>query len=310
MNLLLFVIAFLLALSSISYQSMLHYKTNALIRNVYDTYMRVEETCAFNKLVEKEYRSLKRAQGKKLTTKEEDNLEKKESPKGASTINFRYLIDPSYPKDHPQETEMVLELLKRLIYFLYGDQPFFQEIILKRPSALEDLFQALQATNAALPEKDRIIGEKSLSLLQLPDPLLQKLWEDLLIKNPLSLSVLQKMLGVSKETILKSEKKQCAKVSLADYLNRRAVLKLRVFLAPRALLYALLQNENDVQEVVKKRKELHSEVLKTNGKKEEDATLEFEQFLEQFSPVMAQKLILDFSVNSTRPSSYEVIKLE
>lgn len=302
MNLLIFVLAFLLALSSISYQSMHHYKTNALVRNVFDTYIRVEETCAFNELVEEEYRSLKRSQGKKLTQKEKEQQEEKE---GSSSINFRYLIDPSYPKDHPQETELVQEVLKRLIFFLYSDQPFFQEIILKRPSALEDLFGALQAANEALPEKERIKSDKRLNFLQLTDPVLQKLWEDLLIKNPLSLSTLQKMLGMSEQEVIKSEADQCVKVSIADYLNLRKALKIRVYLAPRALLFALLHNEEDVQEVVKKRQELYLEVRRKNGKKPEEAKAEFEQFLQQFSPLMAQKLILDFSVSSTNPSDYE-----
>lgn len=302
MNLLLFVMAFLLALSAISYQSMLHYKTNALVRNVFDTYIRVEEPCAFNKIVEKEYRSLKRSQGKKLTEEEKKKNEEKE---GSSSINFRYLIDPGYPKDHPQETEMALDILKRLIFFLYNDQDFFKEIILKRPSAVEDLFLALQSTNEALPEKERIKSKKKFSLLRLTDPVLQKLWEDLLIENPLSLDVLQKMFGVSEQIILQNEADQCTKVSLSNYLNQSTVLKLRVYLAPRALLFALLQNEADVQEVIKKRKELYNEGKRKNGKKAEEATAEFQQFLEQFSSLMAQKLILDFTVTSSNPSDYE-----
>lgn len=302
MNLLLFVMAFLLALSAISYQSMLHYKTNALVRNVFDTYIRVEEPCAFNKIVEKEYRSLKRSQGKKLTEEEKKKNEEKE---GSSSINFRYLIDPGYPKDHPQETEMALDILKRLIFFLYSDQDFFKEIILKRPSAVEDLFLALQSTNEALPEKERIKSKKKFSLLRLTDPVLQKLWEDLLIENPLSFDVLQKMFGVSEQVILQNEADQCTKVSLSNYLNQSTVLKLRVYLAPRALLFALLQNEADVQEVIKKRKELYNEGKRKNGKKAEEATAEFQQFLEQFSSLMAQKLILDFTVTSSNPSDYE-----
>lgn len=302
MNLLLFVMAFLLALSAISYQSMLHYKTNALVRNVFDTYIRVEEPCAFNKIVEKEYRSLKRSQGKKLTEEEKKKNEEKE---GSSSINFRYLIDPGYPKDHPQETEMALDILKRLIFFLYNDQDFFKEIILKRPSAVEDLFLALQSTNEALPEKERIKSKKKFSLLRLTDPVLQKLWEDLLIENPLSFDVLQKMFGVSEQVILQNEADQCTKVSLSNYLNQSTVLKLRVYLAPRALLFALLQNEADVQEVIKKRKDLYNEGKRKNGKKGEEATAEFGQFLEQFSSLMAQKLILDFTVTSSNPSDYE-----
>lgn len=306
MNLLLFVIAFLFALSSISYQSLLHYQTNALIRNVFDTYIRVEETCEYNQAVEKEYRALKSSHGKKLTKKEKaDDDEKKQGSESSSSINFRYLIDPSYPKDHPQETEMMEEVLKRLIFFLYGDQAFFQEIILKRPSALEDLFQALRVTNEALSEKSRVKSIERLNFLQLEDPILQKLWQDLLIKNPLSLSVLEKMFGVSKEKILDNEVDQCIKVSLADYLNIRKPLKLRVFLASRGILFALLQNEQDVQEVIKKRKELHREVLRKNPKPPAEATAEFEQFLEQFSALSSQKLILDFKVSTTNPSDYE-----
>jgi hypothetical protein len=307
MNLLLFVIAFLFALSSISYQSLLHYKTNALIRNVFDTYMRIEETCDYNKAVEKEYRSLKDSQGKKQTKKEkEDDDDKKQGPESSSTINFRYLIDPSYPKEHPQETEMMEDALKQLIFFLYGDQAFFQEIILKRPSAPEDLFHALRAANEARTEKTRVNSIVNLNLLQLEDPILQKLWEDLLIENPVSLSVYKKIYGIPKEKLLENETDLCMKVSLAKYLNERKPLKLRIYLAPTAILFALLQNEHDVQEVLKKRKELRREVVrKKNPKPIEEATAEFEQFLAQFSALTSQKLILDFKVSTTNPSRYK-----
>lgn len=306
MNLLLFVIAFLFALSSISYQALHHYKTNALIRNVFDTYIRIEETCEFNSVVEKEYRSLKNSQGKKLNDKQKEEQEdEKQGPESSSGINFRYLVDPSYPKEHPQETEMMEEVIKRLIFFLYGDQPFFQEIILNRPSALEDLLIALRAANEALPEKEKVKSIDRLSVLHLGDPALQKLWEDLLIENPLSLAVLEKMFGVSKVIIRKNEADQCVKVSLAKYLNTRKPLKLRVYLLPRALLYALLQNEEDVQQVIKRRKELHLEVKRKKGKSPEEATAEFEQFLLQFSALSSQKLILDFKVNKTNPADYE-----
>lgn len=314
MNLLLFVIAFLFALSSISYQALLHYKTNALIRNVFDTYIRVEETCAFNKIVEKQYIALKNSHGKKPPKEDsepEQEQEKgdkppKEAAEGSSTINFRFLTDLSYPKDHPQETELMEGILKRLIFFLYGDQDFFQNIIRERPSALEDLFIALREANEALPEKQRVKKVMRLNFLQLTDPKLQKLWEDLLIKNPLSLSVLEKMFGASTETVLKNEADLCHKTSLAKYLNNRKTRKLRVYLAPRALLFALLQNEQDVQSILKKRNELHREVSrKKTGKPLEAATLEFEQFLQQFSALSSQQLVLDFKVSTTNPSDNE-----
>lgn len=307
MNLLIFVLAFLLVLSAISYQSMLHYKTNALIGNVFDTYIRVEEPCEFNKAVEREYRSLKRSKGKKLSKKDQEQEEDKlQGAESSSTINFRFLIDPSYPKDHPQETEMMEDTLKRLIFFLYGDQEFFKETILKRPSALEDLFSALRTANEAIPEKDRVKSVERINVLHLTDPILQKLWEDLLRKNPLSISNLEKMFDITKAQVQENELDQCVKVSLADYLNARTPLKLSVYLAPRAILFALLQNENDVQEIIKKRKELYLEVSRKNSPKPTpEATTEFEQFLEQFSSLMSQKLILNLKVLTANPSDYE-----
>lgn len=304
MNLLLFVLSFLLLVASISYQGLAHYRTNAELRRVFDNYIRVEEPCNFNSLVENTYKRIKRSNGKALTKKAADEEEQKEEKDsgGSSGINYNFLTDPAYPTTYPIETELFDNLIKRLIVLIYGDQPFFQAIQAARSNVLAELLPAIRAA----AEDPPITSKEKLKTLVLQDPQLEELWGQLKRTNPVSERVLQLFTNQTALELNKEEELPCYQISLFDYLKQSKVQKIRLYLASRALLLALLDDPNQVEDIILKRYELYKAVKKNSGAlSASDATTEFQQFAEKFPGLQNFQAIISYTVTKTNPKDYE-----
>lgn len=301
MNLLIFVLSFLMIIASISYQALAHYKTNAEMRNVWDRYMHIDEPCSYNRIVDDLYRKLKQTKGEPAKEKEEAEKKEEDTNKAASAINFRFLIDPSYPTTYPGQTEQMEALIKRLIQLLYSDQVFFQTILEKRPNFLDELIPALRTASG---EEQKVTSKRKLQQLTLKDPDLNEFWYQLRKSNPVSLKVIQQLYFLTPEEIQKMQEIPCYEVSLLDYLSNSNVQQLRVYLASRPLLTALLENGEQVNEILTKRKELHTEVVRKSMTAEE-ATQDFQNFSQKFSGFSNYESILNYKVTTTNPADYE-----
>lgn len=304
MNLLVFVLSFLMLIAAISYQGLAHYKNNALIRGIWDRIIRIEDPCAFNQTVEEEYRQLK---GKRLSKTEQEAEEKKEESEtgGSSKINFRFLTDPSYPALYPKETEQMEALLKNLILLIYGDQPFFNELYQARPTIITDIIHSLRSLSEEMGDK-KISKAENLSKIGLKDEGLEKLWYQLLRKNPVSAKVQQALFNLTNEEIQKAGDSLCFQTQLTNYLNNSSKLQIRLYLAPRALLLALLNDPGLVNELIQKRKELYKEVSRKNNPMTiQEAENELKNLVSK-APSLAQfDAIINYRVSKTDPSTYE-----
>ena len=303
MNLLVFVFSFLMLIAAISYQGLAHYKSNALVRSVWDSIIRVEEPCAFNKMAENEYKHI---QGKRLSKTEKAKKEaEEEKGKGSSKINFRYLTDPTYAALYPKETEQVELLLRNLIQLLYGDQAFFQDLYQVRPTVIQDLLHSLRAYSEELGDK-KISSTATLSKITLKDENLEKLWYQLLKENPVSNKVLEKLFNLSKEEMFKLGEKACFKTHLLNYINNSNERQIRLYLAPRALLLALLNDPVLVSDVIQKRKELYKEVTrKDNPMTPQEAALELQNFASKLPSLAQFDAIITYTISKSDPSTYE-----
>lgn len=304
MNLLIFIIALLLVMASISSQALDRYLVGAMARIRWDRYMRVENVCGFNRIVEKEFQSLKRANGKGSTPKRKEEIEAGIEPgiDASSTINFRYLVEEGSARNDAPEAAPMTELIKRLIALIFRSQPFYQKLLQERPNVVDELIGALRQANQQQPEKQRIRQVGRLIQIPLEDPVLQEFWYQLLRTNPADRTLLPFLLQTSAEDAL--DKEQCVEVSLTRYLNQANKKRIRVYLAPRLLLLAIFQDEIAVAEVVKLRRELFREVK--NKKKElKDASDEFERACQSFTPLGEIEPILNFQVTTTNPAYYE-----
>ena len=301
MNLLVFVLSFLMLNAAISYQGLAHYKANALVRGIWDRIIRIEEPCSFNSSVENEFKQIK---GTRLTKKAQAELEEKEDTeaKGAAKINFRFLTDPALAEKSPKETEQMSLLIKKLILILYGDQAFFKELYQPRPTIIQDITNALRALSEEMGEK-KIGSTKKLAQISLKDENLEKLWHQLLRKNPVSSQAQQLIFNLTQEQMQKGGDNLCFETNLIAYLSNSNVLQLRIYLAPRPLLLALLDDPNLVNELIQKRKELHKEITRKNNPiTSEEATNELKTFAEKFPTFGQFDAIINYKVTTTPPS--------
>lgn len=301
MNLLIFVLAILLVISSISYQSLDRYRLGAILRTNWDRFMRVEATCQYNQAVEEEWRELKKTTNEEETpstepTKEAEKQEPKAAPETEDVsnrkLNFRFLVNPDYLEKYPQEAQAMLSVVKNLIQLLYAQHPFYQQMVQERPDVLDELFSELRQKQGAPP---KINKAQRLFLLLPNDEKLQMLWYQLLKQNPLDPAV-----GVEL-----GENSQCAQVSLLNYLNKgnSDSKTIRLYLAPRPILWAIFQNRENMQKVIEKRLELFREVSQEE-KSAQMASAEFKAFSEPLLTQEGLKPILNYRVSKTDPHYY------
>lgn len=305
MNLLLFVLALLLVFSSISYHAFERYLADSLLRNQWDHFMRVESRCAYNKRVEEAFleqaKTVETHEAQENSAKAEATSQPKEeiqtNPKakyeGASGIYMNYIINLDFANQNPEQTELMIQLLSRLIHFLYGKQYFFQQILQERPNAIQEMVDAVRKLNA---DRDPPIKKlNDISKLQLSDPPLRLLWYQLLRLNPVDLSVLEVLLQKPATEI--DLKNSCMEVSLFNYITQNSSNKLRVYLIPRGLLYAIVQDREAVKAIIEKKKELHRQKVDAAEKMQV-----FQSFCMQFAGMQEFESILDFTVTSTSPN--------
>lgn len=304
MNLLVFVFSFLMLIAAISYQGLAHYKSNALVRGVWDRIIRVEEPCAFNQFVENEYKHIK---GIRLSKKEKTDAEAQEEKEGtgSSKINFRFMTDPTYPTSYPKETEQAEALISNLIQILYGDQAFYQKLHQARPTIIQDLIHSLRALSEEMGDK-KISSTEKLSKISIKDKGLNDLWNQLHRKNPVSNKVLGLLFNLSQEELLKKRDTACFQTHLLNYINNSTHLQIRLYLAPRALLLALLNDPVLVSELIEKRKKLYREVTKKNNPMTtEEAKNELKNLVAKSASLAQFDAIINYNVTKTDPSAYE-----
>lgn len=303
MNILLFVMTLLLVMSSISYQALNRYQNGAMIRRTWDKTMRVDTICQYNAIVEAEYEHLRKNDGGRSSGAEGESSKADEEPgaEGASKIDFRFITDPKYPEFHPKEFPLMQEVLERLILSLYADMNFLKELLQRRPQVVIELFDALRKVNADLPEKQRYNSIKKLIKMPLKDPELETLRYELLRNSPVS-SKMMELLNFKPAGEKDSGASDCIEVSLKDFLIEKRKKKIRVYLAPRAILYAVFQDMDAVEQVVAYRLGLYREVSRKEEPRDAgDATKDFREYCTSFAGINDLEPILDFAVTTTKP---------
>jgi hypothetical protein len=293
--------------ASLSYNSFERYIADSLVRGRWDHYMRIEAAENYNNKVEEVYKKENKAANESVS-KDEGHQEvpqeppdkdkpKRENAPGSSLISMKYLINAEFVEQHPEETELMMKVFERLIHFLYGNQIFFQNIIQARPNAIQEMIAQVRQVNQE--RTSPITKLDDITQLVPPDPQLYFLWYQLLRKNPVDLPVLEVLLQKPASEINLNETN--GKISLFNYINSKPDPKLRVYLIPKGLLYAILQDREAVREVIQMRKNLHKEFSR-------EAAAELKERFQNFSlqfPGMNEFLpILDFSVTSTSPNNY------
>jgi hypothetical protein len=314
MNVLIFVMSLLMMLALLTYGRLDMYRNFVVTQAKFERYMTRNEREAFNSGAQQWYDSTS------LTEKKQGGS-KNQAPRDASPkFGIQWLINPEARQKNPELEPAHRELFKNLLYKVFGSQTEFQKAIDKNPNIINDLISAMEAAgNRLILEKKPLKTTDGLENLDLENQALQDLYYWMvkgyqLTKSPRGKNNSSKtMLGRIEESGDREDANdsqaeehihQEGTISLLDFVTiNPQKTKVRVFLAPRALLLAIFGDPNTVDEVMQTRVEFYHQV-----KNEQDNKTLSEQFKAQFAPRAPSipETLLNFTVTGSDPRLYEV----
>jgi len=196
------------------------------------------------------------------------------------------------------------EIVKRLIQSIYTDRSFFKEFEEIRPDIVNDLWnEVTRELQRNYNQRQKINKVKHLANLRLSDPTLQNFLAQMLkkVQTPESLAY----------QCPTDQKTPEYYPNLLDYLTVKGggMKPYRVWLAPKALLQAIFQDEGVVEAILAEREQLYHELDKAGKdqrdqlKKDMKMTLQ-SQFQNSLPSNMPQGIV-NFDVSLTKPPSNE-----
>jgi hypothetical protein len=215
--------------------------------------------------------------------------------------------------EQQKEYPLLHSILKKLIYILYYDQPFFKEMEIKRPDIVNAFIASLSTVDTLPKEKSAKIKKlDDLANISLGDPdvdyLLYQVFQG-------TAQNLKKVPKPSQDSFNPSEEKNEEDVidredeyssiegyiSLRDFLTLKKSTKIRVWLAPPKLLEAIFEKPALVSDILTMRQDLYR---KLRSKKDNFDIKEASEIFENtFLPEVAHfREILDFTASRTNPN--------
>lgn len=250
------------------------------------------------------------------------NPAKSSKIQGTSRLSLAPILNEDVRNKNPEVYQQTRTLLKQLMIQLFSQARFYQQLAQSRSSFLDELIDELQKAAEQTQEKESLEGISGLSQLEIFDPDLKYAFFLMLQGVPVSLGApsvhweQEEKEATSKlhsDTLdLTAEEEEEAQAesdeghaaaglaSLQDYLTSKDSPKIRVFLAPKALLLAIYGDGIIVDRLLESRHQLFNAVNRDPSQKQALS----EQFQEDFSSqgqASAFNAILDFSVSRTQP---------
>jgi hypothetical protein len=311
MNVLMFVMTMLMILALLTYARLDAIRSLVSTQKEFERYMEGSERKFLNEKAQERY-DMTVVSNRAASTGQPGNPNK---PTGASPrLSWSFLTNKN-PNELAAQSQK--QLSKELIQILFGQQSFYIEAIKERPNIIEELFEVLPRVIDQLPKEEKIKSANDLANLDLGDKMLNAFFYKLLKGFPKAstthsteeaessiLNEQSKDNGEDEVEVQDSFQEHQAEeneVSLLDYITIKASNKIRVYLAPPALLLAIYKDQGVVQEIVRERQNLYREIRQ--GK------LENAQATEQFKNNFSRRStpygdMLDFTVSKVKPDIF------
>lgn len=269
MQILLFVMSMLLLLSAITYAKMDSYRSMVHFRNRFEVYSEARNNKFERDFFEVVYDNTT------MSTKEssKDSTQKSEGNTYISLVSFSSGEDTAFTK----------LMLKELIAHLYEKQPFFQELLKKRPQLSNEIVEALEM--GMKDQKKPLNNIEELANIEMKDPVLAEGFYKILK-------------GFTLPENSSKEAKESGYPPLTCYLSLKGSRKIRAYLAPKAILEVLFNDPQTVSEVMNMRTRIYRDLINGN---QEDTKLFGETFSNKLSSNIPQDMV-DFSVSKTNPN--------
>jgi hypothetical protein len=319
MNVLLFVTTMIMVLSMLTYTKLETYRNFSLLQAEFTRFMEETERGYINKTAVWWYEN-------SPATRRNANSSANSNPKTAarSRLSFLFFIDKAKQAQYAPVYPKIVLLAKKLMLYLYQNQPFFQEILQQRPDCIDALLASLMNAANNLPQEEKIKKASELANLNLDDPLLNSFFYYVLKGTAFpenTQTTTSKVFTTQPQLIIKESsgevdddggdpnKKQYydspeGYYSLLDYINVDDAVKIRVFLAPKALLMAIFDTESVVDSIIAMRNDLYNKVI-NDSVSAADAGAQFKTATAPKSDPNFDDTILDYTITKTNPKNYE-----
>lgn len=321
MNIVLLVVTMIMLMTTMTYARLQNYFSYSLEQAEWRRFMERSERSKYNQSVLIDYLNVPKEEPK---TAPPDNpapeLDKplelkdpaqKQAPKqvnkapGLSRLSFQWFLKKEKREADPEKFKLFFELSKNLLQSLYGQQTFYKNVIKNRPNIADEILNGL--VKAAGDKEEllkRIKKSGDLVYLDLPDVQLNRVFYAMLIESTQKNSNFEDPEFVEDEDDPSYDldfHSAAGFYSLRDYITLRDGDMIRVYLAPKALLQAIFNDDAVVDAIIKERQSLYCAVRKDMPA--EEATSRFQG---QFSGKSPFDPILDFTVTKSNPRDYEV----
>lgn len=292
MSILVFVMSLIMLLSVMTWSRLETFLQSRLQAEEWVWLMKESERSVFNR-IEKAHVPAKTAAQKTPKAPKDKKTDSKPAPTpGSGQISLAWLFDKSFRENAKERSPKMQEVIEKLIDNLWKDQPFYKKLESERP----------RFVRALLAEIIELTGDK----IKKFEDLIDLNWRDYELKEALG-RMIQSGLVYKRPPLKPGEKPEVPAhspvgfQSLKDYFTSKKLDKIRVWLAPRALLLALFNDPQTVAEIVRKREELYKEVKNSRSLSGEAQTAYTKQFEGAFSSRTPYGDLLDFTVTTTDP---------
>ena len=306
MNILLYVMTFLMILSILTYAKLDTFRNTIALQNLYRTSLTMvqKDQLSFGQTTWYESSHIEKEGEQK--TKEEKQIKSRYT----SRLSLHSFFDPKERETASPVKLQTALFLKKLLFYLYGGKPVLEAAERDHPGIIESLVNALFTAGTKVPKNFKISTINELGNLNLENPVAQKLLYEMLKGNP----TLFETSFMPDETaeIQPGEKSSEGDVPqkedtdypvLGDYLTLTKSSGIRVYLASKPLLAVLFGDLGTADAIILARKDLYNQVDK--GRDAAEASAEFKNFFLEKRDPSIDPSFLDFSVSKTNPSRYD-----
>ena len=297
MNILIFVMALLMLMASITYSSLNRFVKAEVQAHEWQERIRAQARVKYNQSLYALSKPKVKEEAKPPEPKKEDKkAEKPKAEMGKGIIPGQFLLNPSFRQQHPDDLIKYGELFKAVARQLYFEQPFFKNLEKDRPQFLDEIMREI----VEISERGKPIANfNKLMFEKWSDPNLKRAFSLMLAESP----------SYRKPVKVKIEKDDEEKEKEESIINRNGIItlndyfhfiykdKIRLWLAPKPVLIALFRNSELVDALMQDRKQNYPKLI--SGIYERD---DLEKYLhETYGGKSAYETFIDYTVTKTRP---------
>lgn len=297
MNILIFVMAILMLMASITYSSLNRFVKAEVQAHEWQERIRFQARVKYNQsLYALSKPKVKEEAKSQESKKDEKKVEKPKTEMGRGTIPGQFLISPTFRHQHPDDFVKYGELFKAVARQLYYEQPFFKNLEKERPQFLDEIMREI----VEISERGKPIASfNKLMFEKWSDPNLKRAFSLMLTESPSYRKPLKEKIEKEQEEKEKDESivNRNGIVTLNDYFHFIYKDKIRLWLAPKPVLIALFRNNELVDALIQDRKQNYPKCI--SGIYEKD---DLEKHLhETYGGKSAYETFIDYTVTKTRP---------